>query len=153
MAVPAAWSGLAAPAAHATGTALPLTDFGDLVVDQANRRLFVTGGSANNTVVVTDFSGRVVKTLPGQYGATGLVLSADGRSLYVALASGDAISVIGTERLVETARHATGPQTCPTHLTRTGTAVWFDYGCDDVWNGRVGKLDTATTPPAVALDQ
>ncbi|MEV4315004.1 hypothetical protein [Actinocrispum sp. NPDC049592] len=144
---------LLAPTAHATGNTLPLTDFGDLVVDQVHKHAYVTGAAANNSVVVTDLSGRVQKTLPNQFGATGLALSADSGTLYVALASGDAISVIDTVRLTETARFPTGPQTCPTHLARTDTVVWFGYGCDDVWNGRIGKLDTAATPPAVALDQ
>jgi DNA-binding beta-propeller fold protein YncE len=141
-----------APVAHATGT-LPLTDFGGLVVDNVHKRLFVTGGESNNTVVVTDFSGSVKKTITNQFGASGMVLSADSSTLYVALASGDAISALDTVTYAEKARYATGPQTCPTHLTRTDRYVWFGYGCDNVWNGRIGKLDTGATPPALALDQ
>ena len=141
-----------APAAHATGS-LPLTDFGGLVVDNVHKRLFVTGGESNNTVVVTDFSGSVKKTITNQFGASGMVLSADSSTLYVALASGDAISALDTVTFAEKARYATGSQTCPTHLTRTDRYVWFGYGCDNVWNGRIGRLDTAATPPALALDQ
>lgn len=142
-----------APAAQATGSALPLTDFGDLVVDQTRKQVFVTGGESNNSVVVTDFFGHVEKSIPNQYGAHGMVLSADGATLYVALAAGDAISAIDTTTLAEKARYTVGSQTCPTHLARTGQHVWFGYGCDTVWNGRVGRLDTGATPPAVALDQ
>lgn len=141
-----------APAARAD-EALPLTDFAGLVVDNARKQLFVTGGESNNTVVVTDFSGDVEKTIPHQFGASGMVLSADGATLYVALAAGDAISAIDTATLTEKARYTVGPQTCPTHLARTDRYVWFGYGCDSVWNGRIGRLDTAATPPAVALDQ
>ncbi|MEJ3743811.1 hypothetical protein WEI85_11030 [Actinomycetes bacterium KLBMP 9797] len=136
----------------ADGRELELPDFGDLVVDQAHRHLFVTGGPTSNAVLVTDFSGRTVKTLSGQHGATGLVLSADGLRLYVALAAGDAISVIDTKTLKETARYGTGAGTCPTHLARTEGLVWFGYGCDNSWSGGIGKLDTVASPPAVTLD-
>jgi YVTN family beta-propeller protein len=105
------------------------------------------------SVLVTDFSARVVKTINNQYGASGLTLSADGRTLYVALASGDAVSAIDTKTLTETARYATGAQTCPTHLARTDNAVWFGYGCDESFTGGIGKLDLTTTPPTVHLDQ
>ena len=93
LAVPAVF----APSAHATGNTLPLTDFGDLVVDQTHKRVFVTGGASNNSVVVTDLSGRVQKVLSDQYGATGLALSADNNTLYVGLASGDAVALIDGE--------------------------------------------------------
>lgn len=141
------------PAASATGSdPLPLPDYGAMVVDQAHKRVFVSGGPSANGVVVLDFSGRVVKTVGGQYGATGLVLSEDGRVLYAALAGGDAISVIDTATLVETKRIATGAQTCPTHLARTGALIWFGYGCDETWHGRIGRLDPAATQP-VLLDK
>lgn len=139
---------LAAPAARATDhDRLPLPGYGDIVVDQARQRVFVSGGPTSNGVVVTDFRGRVTKRIDGQSGATGLALSADGKSVYVALAAGDAISVLSTETLTETARYSTGPQTCPTHLARTGGAVWFGYGCEADWQAKIGKLDPAATPP------
>ncbi|MCW6009390.1 hypothetical protein K1W54_33330 [Micromonospora sp. CPCC 205371] len=148
-------AGAAVPAApaQATGQALPLPGFGDIAVDDARERVFVSGGPTANGVVVTDFSGRVKKTINGQFGATGLALSADGKSLYVALAAGDAISVIDTTTYAETARFPVGSQTCPTHLARTGTTVWFGYGCEADWVGKIGKLDTAASPPTVSLDQ
>ncbi|KAB2341252.1 YncE family protein [Actinomadura rudentiformis] len=140
--------------AHATGgTVLPLPDYADMVVDNAHKRLFVSGGPSSNAVVVTDFSGHVKKKLDGQYGATGMVLSADGGTLYVALAAGDAISAIDTEKLTETARYSTGARTCPAHLARTGSAVWFGYSCDEFWNGKIGRLDTAASPPAMTHDE
>jgi hypothetical protein len=136
-----------APAASATEDTLPLPNYGDVVVDQTHQRVFVSGGPTANGIVVTDFRGRVTKRIDGQPGATGLELSADGTSLYVALAAGDAVSVISTETLTETARHATGAQTCPTHLARTGSLVWFGYGCAADWNAKIGKLDPAAAAP------
>jgi DNA-binding beta-propeller fold protein YncE len=139
--------------AHATeAEELPLPAFGQLLVDDAHDHVFVSGGRSSNTVVVLDDRGRVVKKIDGQFGATGLVLSEDGGTLFVAQATGDAISAISTTTLKETARYPTEPQTCPTHLARTGAIVWFGYGCENSWNGGIGKLDLAATPP-VSLDE
>jgi hypothetical protein len=133
-----------APAAHATDDeSLPLPGYGDIAVDTARQQVFVSGGPTSNGVVVTDFKGRVTKLINGQSGATGLELSADGKSLYVALAAGDAISVISTETLAETARHTVKAQTCPTHLARTGALVWIGYGCEADWNAKIGRFDPA----------
>lgn len=134
-----------APVAHATDDpSLPLPGYGDIAVDQVRQQVFISGGPTSNGVVVTDFRGRVTKLINGQFGATGLELSADGKSLYVAQAAGDAISVISTETLAETSRHAMRAQTCPTHLARTGGLVWFGYGCAADWNAKIGRFDPAT---------
>lgn len=142
-----------APTAAQAADTLPLPNYGDIAVDDVHQRVFVSGGSTTNGVVVTDFSGKVKKTINGQSGATGLALSADSTKLYVALAAGDAISVIDTTTFAETARYPVGSQLCPTHLARTGAIVWFGYGCESDWTGKIGKLDTSVTPPAVTLDQ
>lgn len=131
---------------------LPLPGYGDMVVDNAREQIFISGGPTSQGIVVTDFSGHVEKTIEGQPGATGLVLSDDGATLYAALSAGDAISAIDTESLSEKARFGTGAQFCPTHLARTAGNVWFGYGCGSSWEGRIGKLDTAGQPPAVELD-
>jgi DNA-binding beta-propeller fold protein YncE len=131
---------------------LPLPGFGDVVVDDAREQLFISGGPESQGIVVTDFTGHVKQTIEGQQGATGLVLSEDGSTVYAALSAGDAISAINTETLSETARYGTNAQTCPTHLARTGANVWFGYGCGASWQGKIGKLDTAAQPPAVQHD-
>jgi hypothetical protein len=141
------------PAQATTDGPLPLPGYGDIAVDDAHDRVFVSGGPTSNSVVVTDFSGRVKKTINNQSGANGLVLSSDGTTLYVALAAGDAISAIDTTTYAEKARYSVGSQTCPSHLARTGALVWFGYGCESDWDGKIGKLDTAATPPVVTLDQ
>ncbi|SER98661.1 hypothetical protein [Lentzea albida] len=145
--------GSAVTAARATGgDVLPLPGFGDLAVDDARERVFVSGGRSSNSVVVVDEHGRVKKKIDNQFGASGLVLSEDARTLYVAQAAGDAISAIDTTTFAETARYPTGARTCPAHLARTGTVVWFGYGCEDEWNGGVGRLDPAAATP-VTLDE
>jgi hypothetical protein len=142
-----------APVAEASDGSLPLPGFGGIAVDQGHRHVFVSGGAPGNSVVVASFSGGVVKTIDGEFGATGLVLSADGKTLYVALAAGDAIAAIDTGTLTETARYAAPAQTCPTSLARTGQILWFGYGCAGSVNGGVGKVDTAAVPPTVVLNQ
>ncbi|MBP2328481.1 hypothetical protein JOF56_008866 [Kibdelosporangium banguiense] len=144
----------AAPTAYAVSdNSLGLPSYADMITDDVHKQVFVTGGKTVNGVVVTDFSTRVKKTINNQFGASGLALSVDARTVYVALASGDAISAIDTVTLTETARYRTGAQTCPAHLARTENTIWFGYGCDDTWNGGIGKLDLAATPPTVSLDQ
>jgi hypothetical protein len=144
----------ATPMAHAlSDNSLGLPSYADMITDDVHKQVFVTGGKTVNGVVVTDFSTRVKKTITNQFGASGLILSTDAKTLYVALASGDAISAIDTSTLTETTRYRTGAQTCPTHLARTENTIWFGYGCDDTWNGGIGKLDLTATPPAVNLDQ
>ncbi|MFC0112699.1 YncE family protein [Kibdelosporangium aridum] len=147
VAISVATSLAAAPIA-AAGQELPLSGFGDVAVDNAHQRVFVSGGSSSNGVVVTDFSGRVRAVIENQPGADGLELSADGTRLYVALSAGDAISAIDTSTLAQTARFPTGAGTCPTHLARTGNVIWFGYGCvDGNWSGKIGRLDPAAAEP------
>ena len=142
----AAASVVVAPAASAA-SGLPLSGFGDVVVDAAHRQVFVSGGPSSNGVVVVDFNGLVRKTIPNQAGADGLELSADGSRLFVALSAGDAVSAIDTVTLTEAARYPTEAGSCPTHLARTGDVVWFGYGCAGTWAGKIGKLDPAAATP------
>jgi len=146
--------GTTAAAAHATEeTALGLPSYGSMVVDDDHSQVFISGGPSSNGIVVTDFGGRVKKTIGKQYGATGMAVDSQRDKLYVALAAGDAISVIDLHTLKEIGRHDTGPRTCPTHLARIGDNVWFGHGCDDNWTGGVGRLDTAVSPVTVQLSQ
>lgn len=137
---------LTARPAEARETDLGLAAFGDLVVDDDHEQVYVSGGPGSNGVVVTDLDGRVIKTINGQFGATGLALSADNHSLYVAQAAGDAISVIDTHTLTEVARHSTGARSCPTHLVRAGERLFFGHGCGNEFNGGVGRV-TFPKPP------
>ncbi|MEJ3749691.1 hypothetical protein WEI85_45835 [Actinomycetes bacterium KLBMP 9797] len=144
--VAVAVSASAGPASALSGLGLP--DYGDLAVDQKYGHVFISGGPSSNGVVVTDLDGDVEDTITGQYGATGLALSADGKKLYVALAAGDAISVIDTRSHEEVARYSTGARTCPTHLVRTADVLWFSHGCDGTWNGGIGRVKFPPPPTA-----
>jgi len=135
----------ATPASAASSLALP--GYGDIAVDEVHQQVFISGGPTANTVLVTNFSGQVTKTIDNEPGAAGLELSADGTKLYTALSAGDGLAVIDTTTFAETARYATGAQTCPTHLARTGTLIWYGYGCEGTFTGKIGKLDTAAATP------
>ncbi|QYX79037.1 hypothetical protein [Streptomyces akebiae] len=157
-----ALEGTAAGHGWGRGDALPLPGYGDAVVDGGHRQVFVSGGADGQSVAAVRLPGRGtvrvagdVQLIDGQQGAHGMVLSQDGKSLYVALAAGDAVSVIDTETLKETARYRAGADQnhlCPTHLARTGTVLWIGYGCE-AWEGGIARLDTAAEKPEMELDQ
>ena len=116
---------LALPASGARAdSSVPLTQltgFHQIVVDSAagyvflsegvNSASLVTGGNsaaAGSAIVVTDLSGNYVTTLDSGKGAEGLALSADGGTLYAALAEDDAVGVIDTSTLTQTAEYSLG---------------------------------------------
>ncbi|MGW8762951.1 hypothetical protein ACWGN5_10675 [Streptomyces sp. NPDC055815] len=121
-------------------------------VDQGQRQVYVSTGPSDSEIDVYGYDGRLRQTVEHLPGASGLVLSEDGSTLYVALAAADTIVALDTATLTEKARHPTGSHTCPTHLVRTGTDVWFGYGCD-AWTGAIGRLDDTRQPAKVTLDQ
>lgn len=136
------------PAAADTSVSLGLDRYHDMVVDDTRGHLFVSQGPGRDGVLVTSLEGVRVAMITGQPGASGLALSEDGQRLFVALANGDAVSVIDTSSLTEVARHPTGAGTCPTDLAATSTHVWYGYGCSSgATNRGVGSLDLRTSPP------
>jgi hypothetical protein len=146
----------AASTAHADTrpSALPLPGYGAIAVDNHHHQVFISSGSTGNSIVVTDFSGHITKTINSQPGAYGLALNADDTKLYVALSQGDGISVVDTTTLQQTGtRLATGMQTCPTYIARTGTQFWYGYGCENDFQGKIGKLDSSVDPPTLNPDQ
>ncbi|MEU8216034.1 hypothetical protein AB0C47_09730 [Micromonospora taraxaci] len=135
--------GQALAAAAPTATPLPLSTVADVV--SAGDRVFVSGGRSATDVVVTSAAGAVVGTLSGLPGPTDLLLSADRRTLYVALPTADAIAAFDTGSLVESARYDTGAGECPSSLALTGRYLWFGYGCDQ-WGGNIGRIDLGRQP-------
>lgn len=145
----------AGPAAAATTTVvtLPFTSYFAMLVDPANQHLFVTGGSSSSSILVMDYSGDTVATIPDEPGASGLALSGDGSTVYVALAGGDAISAISTSTLTETARYATGTGTDPAYVAYSSGKVWFGYNSSfDNGPAGIGSVDPGTSPATVTLN-
>ncbi|GAA4888462.1 hypothetical protein GCM10023237_02190 [Streptomyces coeruleoprunus] len=140
----------APPAAADSSTELPVASHTDIVVDAAHQRVFISD-AVSGSVVVTDYDGTLVQHITSEPGASGLVLSPDSSTLYVALRTADAISAIDTATLRETARYATGPGTAPTYPAVAGGKIWFGYGTEA--QGNIGWLDVSGPQPVVALDR
>ncbi|MHA6761166.1 YncE family protein [Streptacidiphilus sp. PAMC 29251] len=143
----------AAPAEADGSTVLAVSNYSHLVVDAAHQHLFFSQGAGSSSILVTDLSGNQVGTIPGEAGATGLVLSADGATLYAALSGGDAIAAIDTTTLAETTRYPTGAGSAPTSLALTGgTTLWYGYtkaapAGTSPGAGGIGDIDTAASAP------
>jgi hypothetical protein len=144
-------AGLSAATAQAATTAvpLPIAHYSHILVDAAHRHLFITSGYGYSSILVTDYAGQTVATIPNEPGATGLALSSDGSTVYAALANGDAVSAISTSTLAETAHYSTGTGTAPTYVAYTSGRIWFGYGA--ATQGGLGSINPSTSPATVTL--
>ncbi|MEV4706841.1 hypothetical protein [Actinoplanes sp. NPDC049316] len=146
----------ATPALADSGKVLPVKSVGDLVVDGAHQRVFVsdpTGGK----IVETTYDGTVVATVSGLPRVTGLALSADGDKLYGALESGRAIVALSAATLTEPVRYDLGTDVYPLSLESAAGKLWFsydDYGRDPFIGseGNIGSLDLSGAEPVVSLE-
>lgn len=141
-----AGAGLSAPMASAeTSVPLPGQSYGDLLLDSAHHHLFVSGGPSSEVLTVTDDFGTRVKAIPGQPGANGMALSADGSTVYVAQSDADAISAVSTRTLQQTALYPTGSGTRPQDVVVAGGRLWFSYKGDvlggHALTGGIGSVD------------
>lgn len=125
---------------------LPMSSFARIVADSAHGHLFFSPGRTGSALVVTDLSGKQVTTIGSLPGATGLALSPDGASLWVAEAKGDALARIDTATLqvVQTITLPAG--TCPGDVAVVGTRVVYGYSCyqyggSGSWGG-IGIVDS-----------
>ncbi|WP_051940245.1 Ig-like domain-containing protein [Phaeacidiphilus oryzae] len=146
VALPAAQAGAAT-----TAVALPIAHYSHLLVDPVHRHLFVSGGSGSTDILVTDYTGQTVATIPNETDANGLALSADGGTVYAGLGGTDAVSAISTADLTETARYATGAGYDPESVAVSGGKVWFSYNGSAAGSGGIGSIDPAAGPAAVTL--
>jgi hypothetical protein len=136
--------GVAGPASADSAKVLPVKSVGDMVVDGAHQRVYVsdpTGGK----IVVTDYSGTVKATLTGLSGVTGLALSADSGQLYAAVKGGNRIVSVATSTYTQTASYPVGA--APGDLEVVDGRIWFAHGTD------IGSLDTSGPEPVVHLAQ
>jgi outer membrane protein assembly factor BamB len=127
----------------------------DVLVDDARRRVYVTGGGDSGDIAVVGFDGTFVRYVP-EAGARGMVLSADGRRLFVAPGGGTAIDVFDmtSDPPARAGRIETGPDPLVGHLALAGGRLWFDQGIcgrtDSAGNWRTGIGSVA--PDAAAPD-
>jgi hypothetical protein len=133
--------GSAQAGSAATATTLSLTTFADILVDDDNDHVFVTGGPGSSSVVVLNFSGQVVTTVTGEAGAAGMALDAANSLLYVALGDGDEIAVIDTDTLAEVDRISLAPAAGARSLALAGGRLWFSHDCSST-TSRFGSIAT-----------
>ncbi|MFF9822328.1 hypothetical protein ACF1GZ_00815 [Streptomyces albidoflavus] len=129
-------------------TELPFAYHSGLETDARHQRLYISD-RVTGSVLVTDFDGQVVRKLDGLPGAADLALSKDDRTLYVALAEGDAVVALDTATYRQKARYPTGEGTGPAQLALTGGKLWFSHGED--WESSIGSLDLGGPKPVVRL--
>ncbi|MCY1137703.1 hypothetical protein OWR29_06800 [Actinoplanes sp. Pm04-4] len=112
--------------------ALPITSFGDIVVDGANQRVYISDPAAGQ-VITTDYAGVVKSTEKDLAGVSGLLLAKDG-DVYAAVPDQKAIVAFNESgKKIETYR--TDADVHPATLAEAGNALWF--GDED---GAIGKL-------------
>ena len=123
-------------AATDTVTNLPYTGANGMVVDLATSHIFISGAVSSSVsttqptyVEVLNLSGEIVGAVTGQNGASGLALSADGSTLYVADEGSNTITAINANTLAQTASYPVGA-TSPSHVAVSGGNVWFTVGSD-----------------------
>ncbi|MBX7551833.1 Ig-like domain repeat protein [Streptomyces sp. tea 10] len=142
-------------AAADSRTTLPISaDWprGEMVVDGVHHSVFISDPKTNS-VVVADYTGKTVGRITGETSGTGMALSEDSSTLYIALPDADAISAVDTVTLKETARYTTGPHTAPLDLAFAGGKLWFSYGAYAQGGGNIGSLDLSGVKPVVTLNQ
>lgn len=120
---------------------LPAGYGGDTVVDPVRGLVFMSRGVPFNSVVVTDLDGDVLKLLTGLPRPLGMALGADGKTMFIALADGDAVAAIDLATLTERRRIGTGAGSCPQWLASAAGKLWVSYGCSGR-TGSVAHLDT-----------
>ncbi|MER5214952.1 Ig-like domain repeat protein [Streptomyces sp. NPDC002838] len=138
--------GTAGPAAADSAKILPVKSVGDIVVDGAHQRVYVsdpTGGK----IVVTDYAGAVKATLSGLAGVTGLALSADSGQVYAAVKNSDRIVSVETQTYTQTASYPLAGADAPADVEVVDGRIWFGYGSN------LGSLDVSGAEPVVRLDQ
>jgi DNA-binding beta-propeller fold protein YncE len=125
---------------------IPLPGFGDLLVDEARGRVYISGGAGTNSVVVTDLDGGNQQTVGIGRGGGGMTLSPDGAKLYVALVDSDGIAIIDLASYAVDHYYVgthDGVPTCPHDVAWAAGQLWFGWGCDNAPAG-IGKVDPET---------
>ncbi|WP_460066554.1 Ig-like domain repeat protein [Streptomyces sp. YKOK-I1] len=137
-------AGSAGVAAADSAKVLPVRSFGDLVVDGAHQRVYVTDPTGGK-IVVTDYAGTVKATLTGLSGVSGLALSADSGQVYAAVKNGNRIVSVETATYTQTASYPVGA--APEDLEVVDGRIWFAHGTN------FGSLDVSGAEPVVHLAQ
>jgi DNA-binding beta-propeller fold protein YncE len=124
----------------------PYNYSGDVVVDAAHGRVYLTAGKNTKDVVATDLDGGNPRKIAEVDGGAGMTLSPDGSKLYVAASAGSWVSVIDTSTYETTGLwigKTDGTNTCPRDVALAAGQLWVAWGCDNAPAG-VGRIDLET---------
>jgi hypothetical protein len=141
--------GLASTLSNPTGpvdpnATLPTTNVFQMVVDSEHHQLFISTGLATDSLLVTNDSGVVTRTI-ALAGAEGMTL--EGGKLFVAESGASDIAVINTRNLKVTHRYSTGAGTCPESLALVASR-YLTVGLNCVsGSASVAVLDLTTPTP------
>ncbi|MEV7420281.1 Ig-like domain repeat protein [Streptomyces sp. NPDC089919] len=131
----------AGPAAADSHTEIPVSRASDVVADGVHHRVFVSAGGGQS-IVVTDFAGKVVGSVPDLPYVSDLALSRDSATLYAAVRGADKIVAVDTATLKVTASYPTGERSEPSQVAVGEQGrVWFSFG--DQWDAGLGSIDPA----------
>ncbi|MEU4242915.1 hypothetical protein [Actinoplanes sp. NPDC026619] len=130
------------------GAVIAINSVGDLLVDGAHQRVFVSDPTSGK-VVATDYSGNQLGSAPVN-NATNLALSADSSELYVTSPNGLAVFALDPTTLAQTAKYSTGT-VAPKDVAIAGGRIWFSYA--NGIPGNLGTIDPSTATPTVVLDR
>jgi DNA-binding beta-propeller fold protein YncE len=126
---------------------VPNYRFGDVLVDEARSRIYITGGTHTSDLVITDLDGGNVRTLAGiAPGGAGMALSPDGTKLYIAASDQDWIRIVDTTTFALSGQFAgktDGTMTCPRDVAFAAGSMWISWGCDNAPAG-IGRVDLQT---------
>ncbi len=122
-----------------------------LLLDEQNQHVYISTDGQVSSVEVFDLDGNHVGTIDDQPTATGMALSPDGGTLYIAHSTAGTISAVSTTTLQQTALYQTGVDA--ESLAVAGGRLWFGYsaGADPEPFG-IGSVDVGSQNPAVRLD-
>ncbi|MFD3453737.1 Ig-like domain repeat protein [Streptomyces sp. NPDC058691] len=143
-------AGTVSPAAADSGKALSIASYGDIAVDGVHKRVYISDPDGDK-VVVTDYTGKVVATVPDLPGVRDLVITPDSSTVYAAVPGADAVVAIETSTATTVAQYPTGENTDPQTLALAGGRVWFMYGQQP--SHHLGSFDPAAAAPEIAPDQ
>jgi hypothetical protein len=126
---------------------VPNYRFGDVLVDEARSRIYLTGGTGTSDLVITDLDGGNVRTLANVApGAAGMALSPDGTKLYIAASDQDWLRIVDTATFALSGQFAgktDGMMSCPRDVAFAAGQLWVSWGCDNAPAG-IGKVDLQT---------
>ncbi len=127
-------------AAGATTVPLAAKPAGDIVVDDARQRLYVSFPDLNQ-ILVRDLNGAAVATVTGLTRPYEMAVAPDGGYVYVVEQSRASIARVSTAD--HTVSRITLTNACPLSVTATGGKVWFSFATCNGPSGGVGVVDSA----------